>query len=87
MAVDMRVVIAKKLLSTVGGSEVQARALAMALRDRGHAVAVVGLRPAIPLSTHASSAAGSSSLDTPLRNSPRTSDAYASGSSCSSFLK
>ena len=43
----MRIVIAKKLLSTVGGSEVQARALAMALRDRGHAVAVVGLRPAI----------------------------------------
>ncbi len=43
----MRIVIAKKLLSTVGGSEVQARSLAMALRDRGHAVALVGLRPAI----------------------------------------
>jgi len=43
----VRIVIAKKLLSTVGGSEVQARALAMALRDRGHEVALVGLRPAI----------------------------------------
>ena len=42
----MRVVIAKKLLSTVGGSEAQARALAGALRDRGHAVTLVGLRPA-----------------------------------------
>ncbi len=42
----MRVVIAKKLLSTVGGSEAQARALAAALRDRGHAVTLVGLRPA-----------------------------------------
>jgi glycosyltransferase involved in cell wall biosynthesis len=42
----MRVVIAKKLLSTVGGSEAQARALAAALRDRGHQVTLVGLRPA-----------------------------------------
>lgn len=41
----MRVVIAKKLLSTVGGSEAQARALASALRDRGHSVSLVGLRP------------------------------------------
>lgn len=41
----MRVVIAKKLLSTVGGSEAQARALAAALRDRGHDVVLVGLRP------------------------------------------
>ncbi len=42
----MRVVIAKKLLSTVGGSEAQARALAAGLRDRGHGVTLVGLRPA-----------------------------------------
>src|SRR5205814_8307195 len=42
----MRVAIAKKLLSTVGGSEAQARALAGALRDRGHDVTLVGLRPA-----------------------------------------
>jgi glycosyltransferase involved in cell wall biosynthesis len=42
----VRVVIAKKLLSTVGGSEAQARALAMALRDRGHTLTLVGLRPA-----------------------------------------
>src|SRR6266568_3794804 len=42
----MRVVIAKKLLSTVGGSEAQARALAAALRDRGHELTIVGLRPA-----------------------------------------
>ncbi len=42
----MRVVIGKKLLSTVGGSEAQARALAAALRDRGHDVTLVGLRPA-----------------------------------------
>ena len=41
----MRVVIAKKLLSTVGGSEAQARALAAALRDRGHELTLVGLRP------------------------------------------
>jgi glycosyltransferase involved in cell wall biosynthesis len=43
----VRVVIAKKLLSTVGGSEAQARALAAALRDRGHEVTLVGLRPAV----------------------------------------
>jgi len=43
----VRVVIAKKLLSTVGGSEAQARALAAGLRDRGHQVTLVGLRPAI----------------------------------------
>lgn len=42
----MRVVIAKKLLSTIGGSEAQARALGAALRDRGHNVTLVGLRPA-----------------------------------------
>lgn len=42
----MRIVIAKKLLSSVGGSEAQARALALALRDRGHEVRLVGLRPA-----------------------------------------
>jgi len=42
----MRVVIAKKLLSTVGGSEAQARALARALAKRHHDVTLVGLRPA-----------------------------------------
>ena len=42
----MRVVIAKKLLSAVGGSEAQARALAGALRRRGAEVTLVGLRPA-----------------------------------------
>jgi glycosyltransferase involved in cell wall biosynthesis len=42
----VRVVIAKKLLSAVGGSEAQARALARALRDRRHEVTLVGLRPA-----------------------------------------
>src|SRR5437867_13279959 len=42
----MRVDIAKKLLSTVGGSEAQARALARALHDRHHEVTLVGLRPA-----------------------------------------
>jgi glycosyltransferase involved in cell wall biosynthesis len=41
----MRVILAKKLLSTIGGSEAQARALAAALRDRGHEVTLVGLRP------------------------------------------
>ena len=44
----MRIVIAKKLLSNVGGSEAQARALAAALRERGHDVRVVGMRPAWP---------------------------------------
>lgn len=43
----MRVVIAKKLLSTVGGSEAQARALAEALRGLGHDVGLVGLRPVV----------------------------------------
>jgi glycosyltransferase involved in cell wall biosynthesis len=42
----VRVILAKKLLSTVGGSEAQARALGTALRDRGHDVTLVGLRPA-----------------------------------------
>ena len=42
----MRIVIAKKLLSTVGGSEAQARALALALRERGHDVRLLGMRPA-----------------------------------------
>ena len=41
----MRVVIAKKLLSAVGGSEVQARALGRALAARGHDVTLVGMRP------------------------------------------
>src|SRR3989449_3076572 len=54
----MRVVIAKKLLSTVGGSEAQARALARALAKRHHEVTLVGLRPAwrrpgIPLDVYA----------------------------------
>lgn len=44
----MRVVIAKKLLSTIGGSEAQARALDRELRARGHDVTLVGLRPAWP---------------------------------------
>ncbi len=43
----MRIAIVKKLLSPVGGSEAQARALATALTARGHAVTLVGLRPAI----------------------------------------
>src|SRR5438445_596875 len=42
----MRIVIAKKLLSSVGGSEAQARALARALHERHHEVTLVGLRPA-----------------------------------------
>lgn len=41
----MRVVIAKKLLSTVGGSEVQARLLGAALASRGHEVTLVAMRP------------------------------------------
>src|SRR6266576_2283038 len=54
----MRVVIAKKLLSTIGGSEAQARALARALAKRHHDVTLVGLRPAwrrpgIPLDVYA----------------------------------
>ena len=42
----MRIVIAKKLLSTVGGSEAQARALGAALAARGHEVTLLGIRPA-----------------------------------------
>ena len=42
----MRVVIAKKLLSTIGGSETLARALDRELRSLGHDVTLVGLRPA-----------------------------------------
>lgn len=42
----MRVVIAKKLASAVGGSELLARHLASALAARGHEVRLVALRPA-----------------------------------------
>lgn len=42
----MRIVIAKKTLSTVGGSEMLARALGRELRALGHEVTLVGLRPA-----------------------------------------
>lgn len=42
----MRVVIAKKLLSTIGGSETLARSLDRELRALGHDVTLVGLRPA-----------------------------------------
>lgn len=42
----MRVVLAKKLLSSVGGSEVVARRLAAALAERGHEVTCIGMRPA-----------------------------------------
>ncbi len=42
----MRVVIAKKLVSTIGGSETLARALDRELRALGHDVTLVGLRPA-----------------------------------------
>jgi glycosyltransferase involved in cell wall biosynthesis len=44
----VRVVIAKKLLSTIGGSELFARALDRELRALGHHVTLVGLRPAWP---------------------------------------
>ncbi len=44
----MRVVIAKKLLSTIGGSELFARGLDRELRALGHDVTLVGLRPAWP---------------------------------------
>lgn len=44
----MKVAIAKKLLSSVGGSELQARLLARALAARGHDVILVGMRPAWP---------------------------------------
>jgi glycosyltransferase involved in cell wall biosynthesis len=42
----VRIVIAKKLLSTVGGSEMFARALDRELRALGHDVRLVGMRPA-----------------------------------------
>lgn len=42
----MRIVIAKKLLSTIGGSEALARSLDRELRALGHDVTLVGLRPA-----------------------------------------
>jgi len=42
----VRVVIAKKLLSTIGGSEALARSLDRELRALGHVVTLVGLRPA-----------------------------------------
>jgi len=42
----VRVVIAKKLLSSVGGSELFARALDRELRALGHDVTLVGMRPA-----------------------------------------
>ena len=44
----MRVVIAKTLLSTIGGSELFARALDRELRALRHDVTLVGLRPAWP---------------------------------------
>ncbi|HEV8670922.1 MAG TPA: glycosyltransferase family 4 protein [Candidatus Limnocylindria bacterium] len=44
----MRVVIAKKLLSTIGGSEALARSLDRELRALGHDVTLVGMRPAWP---------------------------------------
>jgi glycosyltransferase involved in cell wall biosynthesis len=42
----VRVVIAKKLLSSVGGSELHARLLGRALAARGHDVTLIGMRPA-----------------------------------------
>jgi len=42
----MRIVIAKKLLSTVGGSEALARTLGRTLAARGHEVTLLGIRPA-----------------------------------------
>jgi glycosyltransferase involved in cell wall biosynthesis len=44
----VRVVIAKKLLSSIGGSELFARSLDRELRALGHDVTLVGLRPAWP---------------------------------------
>jgi glycosyltransferase involved in cell wall biosynthesis len=44
----LRIAIAKKLLSAVGGSELQARLLARALAERGHEVTLVGMRPPWP---------------------------------------
>lgn len=41
----MRIAIAKKLVSAVGGSELQARLLAAHLAQRGHDVTLVGMRP------------------------------------------
>lgn len=41
----LRIAILKKGVSSIGGSESHARALARALARRGHAVRVVGLRP------------------------------------------
>lgn len=41
----MRIVIAKKTLSTIGGSEMFARALDRELRALGHDVTLVGMRP------------------------------------------
>lgn len=41
----MRIVIAKKLLSSVGGSELQARLLARHLSARGHDVTLLAMRP------------------------------------------
>lgn len=41
----MRIAIAKKLVSAVGGSELQARLLASHLAQRGHHVTLVGMRP------------------------------------------
>jgi glycosyltransferase involved in cell wall biosynthesis len=44
----VRIVIAKKTLSTVGGSEMFARSLDRELRALGHDVTLVGMRPAWP---------------------------------------
>jgi len=44
----VRVVIAKKLISSVGGSEMFARALDRELRALGHEVTLVGMKPAWP---------------------------------------
>jgi len=41
----MRIAIAKKLVSAVGGSELQARLLAAHLAQRGHDVTLAGMRP------------------------------------------
>src|SRR5579859_4881624 len=59
----MHIAIAKKLLSSVGGSEIHARLLARALAARGHDVLLVGMRPAwmrpgIPRDALAGGAAG-----------------------------
>jgi glycosyltransferase involved in cell wall biosynthesis len=44
----VRVAIAKKLVSSVGGSELQARLLAEHLSERGHQVTLIGMRPPWP---------------------------------------